>query len=87
MIGLGAVNPQRTADVPGCEHSGGRFDHPIGIHLRQRHAFVHDGFDLEAALEQFGEELLARDGIVGQVIVRLFVALEWDRVFDVVFCE
>lgn len=82
VMGLNPVDAERLAEVIGREHPGGRLDQLVELHFRQGHAFVEDVLDLEPALQQLGEEFLTSDGIVGQVMVRLFMAFEWDHVFD-----
>lgn len=87
VMSVRSVDAEGLAEVLGREHAGGRLDHSIEVYGGQRHAFVKDGSDLKTTLEQFGEKLLAGDGIVGQVVMRMRVALEGNRVFDFVFCE
>lgn len=87
MMGLDGIDAERAADVSCREQAGSGLEHPIGIDLGERHAFMEDSLDLEAALQQFAEEFLTRHWIVGQIVVRLLVAVKRNRVFDVVLCE
>jgi hypothetical protein len=87
MMGFRGIDAERTADVSGRKHASGGLDHPIKVHFWQGHSLVRDAFDLKAALEQLGEELLAGDRVIRQVMMRLVVALERHRVFDVIFGE
>jgi hypothetical protein len=73
--------------VPGGDEPGGFLDEAVKVRAGQGDAFVEDGVDLETVLEELGEEFLAGDGIVGDVLVGLIVAAEWDCVFDFVFCH
>ena len=85
MMRFGGVDAERTADVLGREHARRRFDHLVGVHFWQRHAFVQDARDLKPTLQQLGDEFLTGDRIVAQVVVGLVVAAKWNRVVDLYF--
>ena len=87
MMGLHRVNAKRTTDSAGGKHPSGGLDHPVEIHPGKCHTFVLDIRNLVTSFKQLGEELFARDGIVGQVMMRLFVVLKRNGIVDFVFGE
>ena len=87
MMCLHRINAERTADVAGCKHPSSGFDHSVEIHPGKLDAFMVDTRNPVTSFEELGQEPFACDRIVGQVMVRLFVMLKRDGVFDFIFCE
>ena len=83
-MSLEAIDAERVADMARRHNPGGRFDHSIKLGGRQAHALMTDSFDVQSAFEELGQELLASDRIVGEVVMRLFAAVKGDCIFDVI---
>jgi hypothetical protein len=76
---------QRSANVLCGKHPGGRLHNTVEIGFGQVHALVTNGVNAKAPLQQLFDELLARDWIVGAVVVRLGVPAELGGVLNGVF--
>ena len=71
MVRINCVDTERRAEMACFQHSGCGFDHFVALVFWQFHAFMIHAANLKAVLEELGEKLLTRDGIVGQVLVVL----------------
>ncbi len=87
MVRFSGIDTERSADAFGREHARGRLDHFICFIPRQLYPFMADSIDGETTLEQLGKKLFTRNGIVGQIAMRLGVTMKFDGIIDLVFCE